>query len=442
MENHNVDADKIDILVVGGGAREHALTWKLAQSPRAGRLFAAPGNPGLAPLAQLVPLKVDDLDGLTAFAQKEAVGLVVIGPEAPLALGLADRMRAAGLTVFGPGAAAAQLESSKSLAKDFMARHGIPTAAYRCFTSMDEALRYLDEKPDGPIVVKAAGLAQGKGVTVARNRVEAQNAVREAMEEGRFGAAGLEVVIEDCIDGEEVTILAFTDGRTIRTMPPVQDHKRLGEGDTGPNTGGMGAYSPVAVYTPELAEAVDRAIIQPTLAGLRADGLDYRGCLYFGLMLPPAGSPYQGPQVIEYNARFGDPETEVLMPLLKSDLVDIMLACARGELETAPVEWHDEIAVCVVIASGGYPGDYQTGLVITECVPAKAGASLIFHAGTAVNDHREVVTAGGRVLTIAAKDDTLEKALFTVYDQVRGLHFKNCYYRRDIAHRELARRKS
>lgn len=440
MARTNVEVEKIKILVVGGGAREHALAWKLSQSPRCAQICIAPGNPGLDLMNRLVPLKVDDLEGLTKFAVEENIGLVVIGPEAPLALGLADRMREAGLKVFGPQGDAARLESSKSYAKDFMARHNIPTAAHRVFDSQDEALAWLDTRPDGSIVVKASGMAQGKGVTVAQNRAEAIGAVREAMEDGRFGDAGREVVIEDCIDGEEVTILAFTDGKTIVPMPPVQDHKRLGEGDTGPNTGGMGAYSPVAAYTPEIARQVEESIIIPTLKGLQADGLDYRGCLYFGLMLPGPDSPYQGPQVIEYNVRFGDPEAEVLMPLLQSDLVEISLACARGHLADCTIEWLQETAVCVVMASGGYPGDYQTGLVITENVPAMIGSSLAFHAGTAVNERGEIVTAGGRVITVAATDESLEKALFKAYDRVRAIHFKNSYYRRDIAYRELARR--
>ncbi|MDR0881703.1 MAG: phosphoribosylamine--glycine ligase [Candidatus Adiutrix sp.] len=426
------------ILVVGGGAREHALAWKLAQSPRAGQIFVAPGNPGLEIMTSLTPLKADDLDGLTQFALERNIGLTVIGPEVPLALGLADQMEKAGLTVFGPRAAAARLESSKPFAKDFMTRHGVPTAAYRVFNSQDEALAYLNDRPEGPQVVKAAGLAQGKGVTVAGSRAEAKQAVREALA-GRFGPAGREVVIEDFIEGEEVSLLAFTDGQIIVPMLPVQDHKRLGEGDTGPNTGGMGAYCPVAAYTPEVARQVEAAIIQPTLEGLKAEGLDYRGCLYFGLMLPPPGSA-GGPVVIEYNARFGDPETEVLMPLLKSDLVEIMLACAQRRLAGQTIEWSDETAVCVVMASGGYPGDYQTGLVITESVPSVVGASLAFHAGTAVNEYREIVTSGGRVITVAAKDATLEQALFIAYDRVRSIYFKNSYHRRDIAHRELARR--
>ena len=437
MSNQN---EKIKILVIGGGAREHALAWKLGQSPGCAWVHVAPGNPGMEFTTTLVKRGVDDIEGLTEYALKEKIGLVVIGPEAPLAMGMADHMIKAGLKVFGPKASGARLESSKTFAKEFMARHNIPTAAHQSFTDMNSALEYLDQKPDAPIVVKASGLAQGKGVTVAQNRAEARAAVVEAMGDGRFGEAGQEVVIEDYIDGEEVTILSFTDGKTIKPMLPVQDHKRLGEGDTGPNTGGMGAYSPVAIYTPEIAREVEETVIQPTLKGLAEEGIDYCGCLYFGLILPSEKSPYHGPQVIEYNARFGDPETEVLMPLLQSDLVQIMLACTEGTLAECEVKWSDETAVCVVIASGGYPGEYKTGQVITESVPAHGGAALAFHAGTALNDKFENISAGGRVITVAAKEATLEQALFIVYDRVRSIHFKNSYYRNDIAYRELARR--
>lgn len=431
---------KMKVLVVGGGAREHALAWKLSQSSLVEKIFVAPGNPGLDVITELVPLKADDVGGLVRFAKKEGIGLTVIGPEAPLALGLADRLAEEGLTAFGPTAAAARLESSKTFAKAFMRRHHIPTAAYEHFTSAPEALAYLGAKPDGPIVVKASGLAQGKGVTVASGRAEAMAAVREAMEAKRFGEAGSEVVIEDFIEGEEVTVLAFTDGETVALMPPVQDHKAAYDGDQGPNTGGMGAYSPVAAYTKEIAALTDETIIRPTLAGLAAEGLRYRGCLYFGLMLPAPGSPYHGPQVIEYNARFGDPETEVLMLLLKSDLAKIMLDVAEGHLAGGSIEWRDESAVCVVLTSRGYPGAYEKGHVITEDVVSFAGASMIFHAGTALNDRGELVTSGGRVLTVAAKSTRLEKALDKVYNRARAIHFEGCHYRADIAHRELERR--
>jgi phosphoribosylamine--glycine ligase len=427
--------------VVGGGAREHALSWKLSQSPLAEKVYVAPGNPGLDIVSKLVPIGTEDVEALVNFARDENIGLVVIGPEGPLSVGLADRLAEAGIKVFGPKAAAARLESSKAFAKDFMARHHIPTAAYKKFTSAAEACEYLEAKPEGPVVVKASGLAQGKGVTVAKNRTEGLEAVRQMMEELRFGEAGREGVIEDFIAGEEVTVLAFCDGRAIVPMPPVQDHKAVGEGDVGPNTGGMGAYSPVAAYTPAVAALVEKAIIKPTLAGLAADGLDYRGCLYFGLMLPSADSAYQGPQVIEYNVRFGDPEAEVLMLLLKSDLAQIALACIEGRLAGQKIEWRDESAACVVLASGGYPGDYAKGKVITENIPLTSNHSMAFHGGTAVNEKGETVTAGGRVLTIAAKAITLEKALEKVYTRAEATFFEGRYFRRDIAHREISRLK-
>ncbi len=434
------DTQKIKALVVGSGAREHALAWKLDQSPLVSRVFVAPGNPGMDFWTTLVPIKSDDYDGIVKFAQEENIGLVAVGPEVPLAAGLADRLKKAGIPVFGPNQAAAQLESSKAFAKDFMRRHQIPTAAWQTFTKVADARQYLNDKEDGPVVVKASGLAQGKGVVVAANRAEALAAVNDAMEGNSFGEAGNEVVIEDFIDGEEVTILSFCDGKSISPMLPVQDHKRIGEGDTGLNTGGMGAYAPVSAYTSEVARQVEENIITPTLNGLKADGLDFCGCLYFGLILPSSESTYQGPQVIEYNVRFGDPEAEVLMPLLKSDLAEIMLKCIDGKLADSPVQWRDESAVCVVLASGGYPADYKTGLVITEDVSSVAGTSIAFHGGTALNESGEIVTAGGRVMAVTAKDLTLENALRKVYDRLSCIHFKGSYYRGDIAKRELARR--
>ena len=434
--------ERLKILVVGSGAREHALAWKLAQSHQAASVKVAPGNAGLP--FDTVPLAVTDHEGLINYARAEKVDLVVIGPEGPLAGSLVDKLEEAGLKVFGPRASAARLESSKAFAKEFMARHGIPTAAFRIFTSSDEAQAYLAEKSEGPVVVKASGLAAGKGVVVAANRAEAAGAVREIMEGGRFGEAGREVVIEDFIEGEEVSVLAFTDGRTLRAMPAVQDHKRLGEGDTGPNTGGLGAYCPVTLYTPQMAARVEETILRPTLAGLAADGLNFRGCLYFGLILAPPGPPgalYEGPQVVEYNARFGDPETQVLMPLLKSDLVDIMLRCIEGRLAGAEIEWREENCACVVIASGGYPDESRVGLVVTENIPGPTGASLAFHAGTALNAAQQVVTTGGRVISIVARALTLERALAKVYARVEAIHFEGAYYRRDIGYRELDRRK-
>ncbi|MDR1376313.1 MAG: phosphoribosylamine--glycine ligase [Synergistaceae bacterium] len=432
------------VLLIGSGGREHALAWKLAQSPRLTMLYAAPGNPGMEGAApkstqskkvQLVPLQATDVAGIAAFAEGEGIDLVVVGPEAPLALGLADRLREKSIPCFGPGAKGALLESSKKFAKDFMTRHGIPTAAYRAFASKDDAGRYLRSLPRGPVVVKADGLAQGKGVVVAENLEEAAAALN-AMMEGRFGDAGREVVVEERMTGEEVSLLTFTDGKTILPMLPVQDHKRAGEGDTGPNTGGMGTYAPVSVFTPEVAEAVDAKIVHPLQNALRQEPLDYRGCLYIGLMLTP-----EGPKVVEFNARFGDPETQVLMPLLETDLLDVLCACAKGDLEGRTLKWRDEKAVCVVLASSGYPGDYRTGYSIRESVTSEdlAQNSWIFHAGTARNAQGELVTAGGRVLGVTARGRTLEDALARAYARVERVEFEGRVFRRDIAYRESNR---
>jgi phosphoribosylamine--glycine ligase len=424
------------VLLIGSGGREHALAWKLGQSPRLKKLYAAPGNPGMEG-AQLVDLKTTDLEGLVAFSQRQGIDLVIVGPEAPLALGLADRLREKNVLCFGPGVKGALLESSKKFAKDFMTRHGIPTAAYRTFASNEDARRYLQSLPQGPIVVKADGLAQGKGVVVAENLEEALSAL-DAMMAGRFGDAGREVVIEECLTGEEVSLLTFTDGKTILPMLPVQDHKRVGEEDKGPNTGGMGTYAPVSVFTPEVARAVDEQIVRPLENALRQEALDYRGCLYIGLMLT-----LHGPKVVEFNARFGDPETQVLMPLLETDLLDVACACAKGDLEERALEWRDEKAVCVVLASSGYPGEYRVGYPIRESrVPEDlAQNSWVFHAGTARNAQGDLVTAGGRVLGITARGKTLEEAIARSYARAAHIEFKDRVFRRDIAHREMERKR-
>ncbi|MDR1621662.1 MAG: phosphoribosylamine--glycine ligase [Synergistaceae bacterium] len=444
------------VLLIGSGGREHALAWKLAQSPRLTELYAAPGNPGIETemsgtgitKTRLVPLKAADVDELAAFAEAKSVDLVVVGPEAPLALGLADRLREKNIPCFGPGAKGALLESSKKFAKDFMTRHGIPTAAYRAFSSADEGKKYLRSLPEGPIVVKADGLAQGKGVVVAETLEEASSAV-DAMMNGRFGDAGREVVIEECMTGEEVSLLTFTDGKTILPMLPVQDHKRAGEGDTGPNTGGMGTYAPVSVFTPEVAKAVDAQIVRPLQNALRQnalrqdalshDALGYRGCLYIGLMLTP-----QGPKVVEFNARFGDPETQVLMPLLETDLLEVTYACATGDLAGCTLKWRDEKAVCVVLASLGYPGEYRTGYAIRESpVPEDlAQNSWLFHAGTARNAQGGLVTAGGRVFGVTGRAKTLEEAIARSYARAAHVEFQDRAFRRDIAHREIKREKT
>ena len=433
------------ILLIGSGGREHALAWKLSQSPRITKLSVAPGNPGMEGArmggAQLVP--VTDINDWVVFAERKGIDLVIVGPEAPLALGVADRLREKNIPCFGPGAKGALLESSKKFAKDFMTRHGIPTAAYRAFTSNGDARQYLHSLfqtlSQSSIVVKADGLAQGKGVVVAENLEEALLAL-DAIMAGRFrslGDAGREVVIEERMTGEEVSLLTFTDGKTLLPMLPVQDHKRLGEGDTGPNTGGMGTYAPVSVFTPEIAEAVDVQIIRPLQNALLQEDLDYRGCLYIGLMLTPSG-----PKVVEFNARLGDPETQVLMPLMKTDFLDIAYACAKGDLEGRTLEWRDEKAVCVVLASSGYPGDYRTGYSIQENgVPGDlAQNSWVFHAGTARDAQGKLVTAGGRGLGVTARAKTLEEAIARSYARVAHVKFKDCVFRRDIAYRELNRR--
>jgi phosphoribosylamine--glycine ligase len=423
----------VKILVVGSGGREHALVWKIAQSPRKPQIFCAPGNAGIEGLATCVPIKADDIAGLKAFALKEQIDLTVVGPEAPLALGIADEFRKSRLKIFGPTKAAARLESSKSFSKDIMAASGIPTAVSSSFERMDQALAYLDAQPV-PIVVKADGLAQGKGVVVATTREEARQAVRDAMEKSIFGQAGQRVLIEEFLDGEELTIMAFTDGKTVVPMIPAQDHKRIGDGDAGPNTGGMGAYAPAPIATAAIRDQVMREVLQPTVDAMARLGCPFQGVLYAGLMIVN-GTPY----VLEFNARMGDPETEVVLPLLKTDLVDVMEAVVEHRLDQLPVEWRQDTAVCVVMTSPGYPGSYQTGFPI-QGLPAPSGTSAIavFHAGTK-REAGQVVTAGGRVLAVAAWAPSLLQARAQVYQAVPTITFQGRHYRTDIAHRALPR---
>jgi phosphoribosylamine--glycine ligase len=424
----------VKILVVGGGGREHALVWKIAQSPRKPQIFCAPGNAGIEGLATCVPIKADDLAGLRDFALHEHIDLTVVGPEAPLALGIADEFRKARLKIFGPTKAAARLESSKSFSKDIMAANHIPTATSRSFEQMEQALAYLDQQPV-PIVVKADGLAQGKGVVVATTREEAKQAVRDAMEKSLFGQAGHRVLIEEFLDGEELTIMAFTDGKTVVPMVPAQDHKRVGDGDTGPNTGGMGAYAPAPIASAALREQVTREVLQPTVDALARLGCPFQGVLYAGLMIVK-GTPY----VLEFNARMGDPETEVVLPLLKTDLVEVMEAVVNHRLDQLAVEWRDDTAVCVVMTSPGYPGSYQTGFPIQGLTTQPADAHLaIFHAGTRRETER-VVTAGGRVLAVTAWAPSLLQAREQVYQAVPSILFDGRHYRTDIAHRALPRK--
>lgn len=419
------------VLVVGGGGREHALVWKLGQSRRVDALYCLPGNAGIARLARCVPGDPEDVAAVAAFAEREGIGLTVVGPEAPLVAGLADELARRGLGCFGPTAAAAALEGSKAFAKDLMARHGIPTAAYRVFDAPAPARDYI-RSLGGPVVVKADGLAAGKGVVVARGPEEALRAVDEAMVSGAFGAAGRRIVVEEFLEGEEVSVLALTDGERVIPLASAQDHKRALDGDRGPNTGGMGAYSPAPVYTPELARRVEAEILLPTVRALAAEGRPYRGVLYAGLMVTAAG-----PKVLEFNCRFGDPETQAILPRLESDLLEVLEAAAAGDLGGVTLRWRPGAAVCVVMASGGYPGRYEKGHPISGLDEAEALEDVIvFHAGTAARDG-EVVTAGGRVLGVTALGPSTAAAVSRAYEAVGRIRFAGAHYRRDIARRAL-----
>lgn len=433
------------VLIIGGGGREHALAWKLSQSPLLTGLYCAPGNAGIASIAECVPLPADETETLKEWAREHKIDLTVVGPEAPLAAGLADAFRDAGLAVFGPGLAGARLEGSKVWAKERMARWGIPTAAFAVFDDYEQARRHLDRLPEGHVVVKADGLAAGKGVTVARDRTEAESALHAIMVEAIFGAAGKQVLIEECLEGEEVSVLAVTDGRDLVFLPPAQDHKAAGEGDTGPNTGGMGAYSPAPVFTPALAARVEAQVFRPLLAGLAAEGIDYRGVVYAGLMVKDGAC-----KVLEFNVRFGDPETQAIIPRLRSDLLPLLQAAAGGNLAGAVMEWTESSSVCVVLASAGYPGSYESGKPISGLDapgasgvdPARPGEKTglaVFHAGTSFSNGR-IVTAGGRVLGVTAWDGELTGALSRAYRAVDQISFPGCFYRRDIAHRALGRK--
>lgn len=425
----------IDILLLGSGGREHALAKKLAESPRCGTLYIAPGNGGTLQEGVNVALAEDEPEAVAAFAREEGIGLVVIGPEAPLVAGVADAVRAAGIACFGPGAEGAQMEGSKRFSKELMERAGIPTAAYGSFTDEEAALAYVREQ-GAPLVVKADGLAAGKGVVVATEQGQAEEAVRECFA-GAFGDAGSTVVIEECLTGPECSLLAFTDGKTVRPMATAQDHKRALEGDRGPNTGGMGVYSPVPIVTDEEL-AVMKQVMVDTVAELAAEGIDYRGCLYGGFMLTP-----EGPKVLEFNARFGDPETQVILPRLKNDLVDVMLACAEQRLDDVELSWRDEWAVAVVLTSAGYPGSYEKGKVITGVEDADAlDGVTVYHAGTAVTDTGELVTSGGRVLAVTALGDTFEAARDLAYAACEKIDFEGKTLRHDIGLKALRGREA
>jgi phosphoribosylamine--glycine ligase len=426
-----LDGSAVKVLVIGSGGREHALVWKIAQSPRVSKLFCAPGNAGIERLARCVPIVVEDIDRLKAFVTSERIDLTVVGPETPLALGIVDEFRKAKLRTFGPTRGAALIESSKTFAKDLMVSHQIPTAAARSFDRLKPALEYLKRQPL-PIVVKADGLAQGKGVVVATTRDEAYCAVTDMLEKHAFGEAGHRVVVEQFLDGEEFTIMAFTDGKTVMPMVAAQDYKRAGEGDTGPNTGGMGAYAPAPVATPALQMTVMRDILQPIVHAMSRVGSPFLGVLYAGLMVV-RGIPY----VLEFNARFGDPEAQAVLPLLKTDLVDVMEAVIEHRLDQLKLEWHEHAAVCVVLTSAGYPGSYTTGRPIRGLGEGPSSDDVIvFHAGTK-REGNDIVTAGGRVLGVTGIGPGLAAARARAYQAARAISYEGCYLRSDIASRAL-----
>ena len=426
--------DKVNVLLIGSGGREHALAWKLAASPRLGTLYAAPGNPGIAASAQLVALDVTDHAAVKAFCSDHAVGLVVVGPEAPLVAGLADDLDAAGIPVFGPSANAARLEGSKGFTKDLCARYDIPTAAYQRFNNAPKAKAYI-RQTGAPIVIKADGLAAGKGVTVAMTLPEALAAVDECFE-GAFGEAGAEVVVEEFLTGEEASFFYLCDGTTALPLASAQDHKRVGEGDTGPNTGGMGAYSPAPVMTEELARRTFDEIIEPTMRGMAEMGCPFKGVLYAGLMLTDTG-----PKLIEYNVRFGDPECQVLMPRLESDLLDLLEAAATGHLAGRSARWSEETALTVVLAARGYPGAAIRGGTIDNLDLAESGGATVFQAGTALRDGR-LVASGGRVLNVTALGSSVTEAQANAYLAVDRIDWADGFCRRDIGWREIAREQS
>ncbi len=414
------------VLVVGGGGREHAIVWKISQSPKVSKIYCAPGNGGISEIAECVDIRATDIDGMVQFAKDNQIDLTVVAPDDPLALGMVDALEAEGLKAFGPNKKAAQIESSKVFAKGLMKKYNIPTAEYEVFDDYEEAVAYI-KAADYPLVIKADGLALGKGVIIAEDREQAQEALNAIMVEKIFGNAGKRVVIEEFLTGTEVSVLAFTDGKTIVPMVSSQDHKRAYDGDRGPNTGGMGTFSPSRVYTPDIAEEVEKTIMEPTVKAMRQEGCPFKGVLYFGLILTE-----KGPKVLEYNARFGDPETQVILPRLKTDLIDIFLAVIDEELDKIDIQWEDNAAVCVILASGGYPGDYKKGYEIFGLEALEDGTdTLVFHAGT-IKKNGKYYTNGGRVLGITAVSENLDKAIEKVYEKVKLVSFTDMYYRKDI----------
>jgi len=423
----------MNILVVGGGGREHALAWKLAQSDRCTQLYAAPGNPGIAEVGECVAIGADDVNALARFAREQDIGLTVVGPEAPLVAGIVDRFEADGLRIFGPTQAAAQVEGSKAWCKDVMHHSAVPTAEYRTFTSPAEARRYIDNHEE-PLVVKASGLAAGKGVFVCRDQDEARQAVRTIMTEKAFGEAGQTVVIEERLSGEEASILALVGHQSIYTLESSQDHKPIFDGDEGPNTGGMGAYSPAPVVTEKVARQVDRDVLVPMVHGTKAAGAPYQGVLYAGIMVTPGG-----PKVLEFNCRFGDPETQPLLVRLRSDLVQVLEAVIDDRLDAVTLDWDPRPAVCVVMASGGYPGPYEKGKEITGLAEAaRMDDVVVFHAGTRAEAGR-IYTDGGRVLGVTALGEGISAARDRAYEAVRRIRFHRAHWRTDVGVKAIRR---
>ncbi|MFC2071511.1 phosphoribosylamine--glycine ligase [Chloroflexota bacterium] len=415
------------ILVVGGGAREHTLVWKLAQSPKVQEIYVAPGNAGTAQIARNLALSPNDIKGLAQIAREKEIELVVVGPEAPLADGIVDYFQTTGIPIFGPTGQAAQIESSKAFAKELMQKYGIPCARSTTFSEYSRAKEYVEQQTP-PMVIKADGLAAGKGVIVAETIEQAQDALSGIMGSEALGVAGDRVVIEECLSGKEMSTFAFTDGQTVVPMVDACDYKRVYDGDQGPNTGGMGSYSPPHFYTPQLAKVVTETIMEPTIKAMAQEKIPYRGVLYGGLMITS-----EGPKALEFNARFGDPETQVTLPRLKTDLVDILLAVISGNLDQIDVEWNADACVGVVMASAGYPGSYKTGFPITGLDNLDKDIT-VFHAGTKIgSEPRQVLTNGGRVLTVVAMGKTLAEAREKVYANMSRIHFEGCHYRQDIA---------
>ncbi len=421
----------MDVLIIGSGGREHTLVWKIAQSSRVKKVYCAPGNGGIAQVAECVPIQATDVPALLNFAREKKIELTVVGPEAPLAAGIVDEFGKEGLRIFGPAKAAAELEVSKVFAKKIMRKYGIPTGEAEIFDRPREAIAYIREK-GAPLVVKADGLAAGKGVIVCRTVEEAGEAVDLIMVEKSFGAAGKRVIVEECLQGEEASFIALTDGETILPLIPSQDHKPIYDDDKGPNTGGMGAYAQAPVVTPEMAATVMEKVFIPTVKGMKEEGRKFRGVLYAGLMITAAG-----PKVLEFNVRFGDPETQAILPLLDSDLIELMGACLEGNLNRVNLKWNEGAAVCVVIASGGYPGSYRKGKEI-QGLEELAGEEdiVVFHAGTALKDGK-IITAGGRVLGVTGWGSSIEHALEKTYQVVEKIKFEDMYYRKDIGAKAL-----